>query len=1841
MTVDVATLAIRINSLEARNAARDMDRMRESGGRAEQQTNALESASRKLAGALALLGIGAGIGSIIKMADEYTKFSAQIRLATRSQTEYNQAMEDVRRISTAAQQDLGSTGTLYARIANSLREMGKSQKQVSDITETVNLALAVSGATASEAASAQLQLSQAFASGVLRGEEFNAVNEAAPRLMKALADGMGVPIGALRNMATEGKITSQIMAEVLPNALEKVREEAKKVQTIGGSFTVFRNSIVELVGVQAQASGAVSNINTVLTTLAANMRTIVEVALLAAAAYGGKMVAALVESTKKKIQDAAASIEQSKANQLAAQSAASRAAAEQQAALIGQSNARARTMQVRAEVADERLRAVAAATASEQAVAARQAQYVATAQIIRQEMALEQVRLAAQINSIGRAQRLAEMQKLGSQIVAIDRAVATQNAALTATRVANEQAAATAATAGAARIIAAREAETAATGAAAAATMGLRSANAALATATGAASVAGRVGAGILAALGGPIGAVITALTLGATAWMLWGNKAKEGSEKAANSFRENQDKVLKGLDEELEKQRALLKLKGQGVPVAQANKELPVTQQIDATKSAISVLGDTFKGGTRADMVAYYKERAKLTAELKFLEGGLVESRQNELAINRQTVDERVKGLRKDMATNAEKMAAELKGIEDLKGKTADYDDLVARIRKKYEDKGVSSALTQEENAYKTLISNIKEKIAANELEMAGYNQLTESQKLTIKLDAEVATGKTKLNAADVERARSLIAVVATTDGVIASNKLAAEGLAGFTKMQKDHDDQVAKTLLAAQDEATKNEELVLTYGMSKAAIEQMELARLESQYAQRVSNALTQQEIADLEALIAAKQRNVAAVTKVEALETGSSVEKAKELLDILVAVDNAAKSAAQGMAASFGTVGTAIGGLTTALTDYAVQQQAVAAQLAAVKADPKSSADKIARAEIAASKASAQAQIKSYGDMAAASKGFFKENSKGYKALEATERAFRAFEMAMAVESMVKKIFFKEGEVAANVALNATKLTGEAATTAASTGLAATEASAWGITAVVKAMASLPFPLNLAAGAATLAAVVAVGAKMFGGVGGGASVSQQRQAANGTGSVLGDSNAKSESIAHSLAIMEKNSGLGLAHTISMDQSLKRMVAGIGNLAGLLARSGVVAAGGGAAAGVQTGTTIPGGSLGTVAGMAAGGLGGAALGASVGMGSFMSTSLLAVGGPLGAAIGAVLGTVLGKQLGKLFGSTTSITDQGITGKAMSLGQIDNLGFTAQAYADVQTKKKAFGVTYSNKSNTKYASLSDEMNDQFTMIITGMGDTIRGAAGVLGLDGAAFNAQLNSFVVDLGKISLKDLTGEEQQKALETVFSKLGDDMAKWSVAGIDKFTQVGEGYLETLVRVANEQMQVNDVLAVLGKSFNATGLGAVQLGQDLILAAGGLEKLTSGTAYFSENFLSEAERMAPITKSVNAAMTALGYSSITTSDQFKALVLSQDLSTAAGQALYGQLIAIAEPFKQAADYAAELAAATGEFAAVAKTASEIASEHRDLQQQLNELTKSEAEQLAIQRAGIADVNKALFDQVQAAKAVVSAKDALATAYDKEASAAKSAIEKSKAWVTTLNSLNANLALSNQSTLTPEQKYAEARAQFEKTLAAANAGDTTAQSGLSAAEQAFLTASQVVNASDAKYAADYARVVAANQEAVKWASAQVDLQQASYDALEKQVKGLVDINDSVLTVAQAIANLQAAMGVTDSMGVKFTNAPAVTAMAVAASPAVDFSRYQAGSNAGSDALVAEVKALREEVKGLRADQVKQTGATIQAVVESNDGAAQTVVAGVEKSAQQSVWAKESKAVLV
>lgn len=194
---------------------------------------------------------------LIEQSDAYTKLNAQLKLATSNSAQLATAQAAVVSIAQEAQVSIAGVGTLYARITSSTKELGISQAQVGAITRSVALSLKVSGATAQEAASATLQLSQAFASGVLRGDEFNSVNEAAPRLMQALADGIGVPVGALRKMAEAGLLTSAMLAETLPKSLTALESEAKQIQTISGAFQQLKNEATLFIGQTSEQSGAV------------------------------------------------------------------------------------------------------------------------------------------------------------------------------------------------------------------------------------------------------------------------------------------------------------------------------------------------------------------------------------------------------------------------------------------------------------------------------------------------------------------------------------------------------------------------------------------------------------------------------------------------------------------------------------------------------------------------------------------------------------------------------------------------------------------------------------------------------------------------------------------------------------------------------------------------------------------------------------------------------------------------------------------------------------------------------------------------------------------------------------------------------------------------------------------------------------------------------------------------------------------------------------------------------------------------------------------------------------------------------------------------------------------------------------------------------------------------------------------------------------------------------------------------------------------------------------------------------------------------------------------------
>lgn len=252
---DIARLGIEVDSRQVKTATTDLDKLNQSG-------NSAALSMKGLGAAMAAMATVAVAKQALDMADAYTKLSSQLSLSTKNANEYSKAMADVKRISTTAQSDISATAQLYSKLNSALAESGKSQAEVARITEVVSLGLKINGAGAQETASAMLQLSQAFGSGVLRGEEFNAMAEASPNLLKALAASMGIPFGQLRALAAEGKITSDVLTKAFadPALLEAYRTQAKEVQTVGGAMTVMGNQITLAVGELMNSSGIISSV---------------------------------------------------------------------------------------------------------------------------------------------------------------------------------------------------------------------------------------------------------------------------------------------------------------------------------------------------------------------------------------------------------------------------------------------------------------------------------------------------------------------------------------------------------------------------------------------------------------------------------------------------------------------------------------------------------------------------------------------------------------------------------------------------------------------------------------------------------------------------------------------------------------------------------------------------------------------------------------------------------------------------------------------------------------------------------------------------------------------------------------------------------------------------------------------------------------------------------------------------------------------------------------------------------------------------------------------------------------------------------------------------------------------------------------------------------------------------------------------------------------------------------------------------------------------------------------------------------------------------------------------
>lgn len=327
--------------LRADKQVRDITDGMEGGfNRADKAASSLTSSFGSLSRVATSLMAILSVQQVSQYADAWTTLNNKLANALRPSEQLVDVTERVFNITQQTRGSLDATASLYARLERATREYGTSADDLAKLTTIINQGFVVSGATAQEAENAIIQLSQGLASGALRGEEFNSVNEQGNRLIVALADSMGVGIGQMRQMAAAGKLTTDVVVNgLLSQGVTIGNEFANTTTTISQALQVAGNNITKFFGENSTVKTGTAIFNDAVISVSENIGALSAILTAAAAVIGSRYVGALTMATAAKVKAAVAARNQSAAEMQAAQAVANKAAADLRAAAVAKERA--------------------------------------------------------------------------------------------------------------------------------------------------------------------------------------------------------------------------------------------------------------------------------------------------------------------------------------------------------------------------------------------------------------------------------------------------------------------------------------------------------------------------------------------------------------------------------------------------------------------------------------------------------------------------------------------------------------------------------------------------------------------------------------------------------------------------------------------------------------------------------------------------------------------------------------------------------------------------------------------------------------------------------------------------------------------------------------------------------------------------------------------------------------------------------------------------------------------------------------------------------------------------------------------------------------------------------------------------------------------------------------------------------------------------------------------------------------------------------------------------------------------------------------------------------------
>lgn len=876
---------------------------------------------------------------------------------------------------------------------------------------------------------------------------------------------------------------------------------------------------------------------------------------------------------------------------------------------------------------------------------------------------------------------------------------------------------------------------------------------------------------------------------------------------------------------------------------------------------------------------------------------------------------------------------------------------------------------------------------------------------------------------------------------------------------------------------------------------------------------------------------------------------------------------------------------------------------------------------------SKATEQ-QLGDTADIIGSTKELFDKKSKAYQTLAAIEKGIHLASLAMKIADMAAD----------------TTHTGVAVANSGARGAASiVEAGIDGVKAVVKAIASLPFPLNIAAGAAT-AAVIGGLLESIGAtgpeVGSAGPSTADIQKSQGTGQTYDASGAL---VSRAGGVVGDPTAKAKAITDSIDALNKTFFNTMGVRSSLLLTS---------LKGIQTNTAS------TVA---------ALLTSNNGSGIGISTSVPAESSwKAGESLASipVIGSALSGIVGALFGGgkTYSGVDSQILnfgGSASSLAAGKGSGNVATTISTQHDVPWYEGNSYKTV-NTTINALGSDVMDKVANIFKNFNKTMLVIGHSLGVSASGLAAELSKNL-DFS-LNVTNMTGQQMVDALGSELSVKMNAIVEAQLPWVKQYVKSGEEMAATAIRLIRDGEVITTALDMTGQSVQglATTTDTIEYAtakqQDLIDKFGGsLDAFGSAMQTYYDAFYTDSEKATNSFKNVQTSLANMGIAGITTNAQLKTLINAQDLNTEAGRAVYAQLVQLAPAFNDATVAMQKMQDATDSLTTQALDL--IASTTSDQTASDAATAKSTAISRAATLKATDPTLKSMQLYVFALQDVKNAQTKLNTIIKNNLSVLKtqestltSTTSSLDNFITSLDNFNTSLTQGADSILTPSEKYMAATANFSSVLAATNSSDQktrdAALNQIQSAASDFLSASKTYNASSEQYSIDFNLVQSAITSTSSSLKVQKSVAQQTLDELTAQTDVLqlqVDGIDGTITAVQDTTSAVTALQDAQAKAADAARAAVIDASVVDSNYQQTIIDALNLANGYTESQIAYEAKVAAEAKAAADKQAKQDAIT--AAIASNDSQAISLAifdasssTGDRTQQQDSSWSAMSQA---